>query len=59
VTLPIEIKSDGRNLQIDTHIDIPYVKWGLKNPSNFFFRVSDTVTVEIQASGQLQSAANP
>jgi polyisoprenoid-binding protein YceI len=59
VTLPIEIKSDGRNLQIDTHIDIPYVKWGLKNPSNFFFRVSDTVAIEIQASAHVQFAGNP
>jgi len=59
VTLPIEVKSDGKNLQIATHIDIPYVKWGLKNPSNFFLRVNDTVAIEIQAAGHLQSAGNP
>jgi len=59
VTLPIEVKSDGKNLQIATHIDIPYVKWGLKNPSNFFLRVNDTVGIEIQATGHLQSAGNP
>ena len=58
VTLPADVKSDGKNLQITTHIDIPYVKWGLKNPSNFFFRVGDTVTIEIQAAGHLQSAGN-
>jgi polyisoprenoid-binding protein YceI len=59
VTLPIEVRSDGKNLQIATHIDIPYVKWGLKNPSNFFLRVNDTVAIEIQAAGHLQSAGNP
>jgi polyisoprenoid-binding protein YceI len=58
VTLPADVKSDGKNLQITTHIDIPYVKWGLKNPSNFFFRVGDTVAIEIQAAGHLQSAGN-
>jgi polyisoprenoid-binding protein YceI len=59
LTLPIEVKADGKNLKIATHIDIPYVKWGLKNPSNFFLRVSDTVTIEIQASGRLQLSGNP
>ena len=59
VTLPIEVKSDGKNLRIATHIDIPYVKWGLKNPSNFFLRVSEMVAIEIQATGHLQSAGNP
>jgi polyisoprenoid-binding protein YceI len=59
VTLPVDVKLDGKNLQISTHIDIPYVKWGLKNPSNFFLRVSDTVTIEIQATGHLQVPGNP
>jgi polyisoprenoid-binding protein YceI len=59
VTLPIEITAEGKKLRITTHIDIPYVQWGLKNPSNFFLRVSDKVEVEIQAMGRVQSAANP
>jgi polyisoprenoid-binding protein YceI len=59
VTLPIEVKADGKNLQIATHIDIPYVQWGLKNPSNFFLRVSDKVGIDIQATGRMQTAGNP
>jgi polyisoprenoid-binding protein YceI len=59
VTLPIYIKPDGKNLQIATHIEIPYVQWGLKNPSNFFLRVSDKVAVDIQATGRVQSGGNP
>lgn len=55
VTLPAEIKSSGGNLQISTHIEIPYVQWGMKNPSNFFLRVSDKVEIEIQAAGRVQS----
>jgi|ERR1700722_243638 len=55
VTLPIDVKADGGNLQITTHIEIPYVQWGLKNPSNFLLRVSDKVNIEIQASGRVQS----
>lgn len=59
VTLPVDVKSEGKTLQISTRIDIPYVQWGLKNPSNFFLRVSDTVVIEIQATGRLQSATDP
>jgi polyisoprenoid-binding protein YceI len=55
VTLPIDITMDGRNLQIATHLEIPYVQWGLKNPSNFLLRVSDKVTIDIQAAGRVQS----
>jgi polyisoprenoid-binding protein YceI len=59
VTLPIEITAEGKNLRMVTHIDIPYVQWGLKNPSNFFLRVSDKVVIDIHATGRLQSGANP
>jgi polyisoprenoid-binding protein YceI len=59
VTLPIEITAEGKNLQVVTHIDIPYVQWGLKNPSNFFLRVSDKVAIDIHATGRVQSGANP
>jgi hypothetical protein len=34
---------------------VPYIKWGLKNPSTFIFRVSDTVDISIQAVGQLSA----
>jgi len=59
ITLPVDVKSEGRNLQIATHVEIPYVQWGLKNPSNFFLRVSDKVAIEIQAAGRVQSGGNP
>jgi polyisoprenoid-binding protein YceI len=59
VTLPLEIKANGKNLDITTHMDIPYVQWGLKNPSNFLLHVSETVTIEIQARGRVQTTGNP
>jgi polyisoprenoid-binding protein YceI len=58
VTFPMEVKSEGKNLQITTHIDIPYVQWGLKNPSNFFLRVREVVGIDIHAAGRVQSAGN-
>jgi polyisoprenoid-binding protein YceI len=59
VKLPIEVKADRENLKMTTHIEIPYVHWGLKNPSNFLLRVKDTVVIEIEATGRVQPAGNP
>jgi len=59
VTLPAEVTVNGKNLDITTHMDIPYVKWGLKNPSNFLLHVSEIVSIEIQARGIVQTAGNP
>jgi polyisoprenoid-binding protein YceI len=59
VTVPAEVKASGKNLDITTHMEIPYVKWGLKNPSNFLLHVSETVTIEIQARGIVQATGTP
>ena len=46
---------DGNQLRATAHFSVPYIKWGLKNPSTFIFRVSDTVDISIQAVGQLSA----
>jgi polyisoprenoid-binding protein YceI len=35
------------------HFTIPYVKWGMKNPSALFLRVDDSVQIDIAAAGTL------
>jgi polyisoprenoid-binding protein YceI len=52
VTVPIEIQPSGRQLQMATHITIPYINWGLKNPSTFILRASEKVEIDIHAAGQ-------
>ena len=59
MTLPIDIQPAGRQLQIAAHVTIPYIKWGLKNPSTFILRASDKVEVDIHAVGQLVSDDSP
>jgi len=53
VTLPLDIQPSGRQLRMATHITIPYIKWGLKNPSTFILRASDKVEIDIRAAGQI------
>jgi hypothetical protein len=36
---------------------LPYVAWGLKNPSTFILRVSDKLDLYIDATGRLSQAA--
>lgn len=55
--VPVEIVADGQKLQLAMHFVIPYVQWGLKNPSNFVLHVSDKVDVEIHAAGRMETAA--
>lgn len=57
VSLPIDVVAEGQKLQMTIHYVIPYVQWGLKNPSNFLLRASDKVEVEIHATGRIETAA--
>jgi polyisoprenoid-binding protein YceI len=49
--------SSGSQLQCATKFSIPYVQWGMKDPSNFLLHVGDSVEIEIHASGQITAGA--
>jgi polyisoprenoid-binding protein YceI len=44
----------GSDVAASTSITIPYIQWGMKNPSTFLLKVSDKVEMTIQAAGRLQ-----
>jgi polyisoprenoid-binding protein YceI len=54
VSLPVSLKVDGDHLSAETHFVVPYVQWGLKNPSNFILRVSDKVDISIVTVGRIR-----
>lgn len=53
ITLVVPLQISGNSANFKTQLIIPYVKWGMKNPSTFVLRVSDKVELDIAASGHL------
>ena len=51
VTFPVEISFSGSAWTAKASFQVPYVRWGMKNPSKFFLRVDDVVQVQFHASG--------
>lgn len=59
-SFPVSVQQEGQNLRLSAHLTIPYVQWGLRNPSTFLLRVSDKVIIDINAVGQaVKGEASP
>ena len=57
IELATTVRMDGDQLTASTHFVIPYVEWGLKNPSTLFLHVGDKVAIDIKAVGRLTMPA--
>jgi polyisoprenoid-binding protein YceI len=53
MTLPFEVQTEGGAVTAATRFSVPYVKWGMKNPSTFVLKVNETVDIGIHAVGRL------
>jgi polyisoprenoid-binding protein YceI len=51
VTFPVQVNLTGTAWTAKASFQVPYVKWGMKNPSALFLRVGDTVQVQFHAGG--------
>jgi len=61
ITVPAEVEMSPDSWTATVHFTVPYAKWGMKNPSNIFLRVSDSVAIDMVAAGHVvrHSAASP
>jgi polyisoprenoid-binding protein YceI len=51
ITVPAQVETSGEQWNATIHFAVPYQKWGMKNPSTLFLRVSDTVEIDVVAAG--------
>jgi polyisoprenoid-binding protein YceI len=52
MTLPIQVQMSPDHWEATAHFVVPYTKWGIKNPSTFILRVSESVAIDVHATGQ-------
>jgi polyisoprenoid-binding protein YceI len=56
ITVPAQVKRDGDHWTANVHFTVPYAKWGMKNPSTLFLKVSDTVEIDLSAAGSVTTS---
>jgi polyisoprenoid-binding protein YceI len=55
LTLPVQVEFSENEWSGETTFVVPYVKWGMKNPSNVLLRVKDSVTLTVKAAGRVRA----
>ena len=57
ITLPAEVEAANGQYTATLHFVVPYVQWGMKNPSTLILRVSDKVNITIRTIARPSAAS--
>ena len=58
VSLPAKVEVKDGRVKAETRLAIPFVDWGMKDPSVLFLRVDKVVSVKVLAEGRLEGAGS-
>ena len=53
IPVPVEVHVEGETWTAKAVFQVPYARWGMKNPSVLFLRVANFVDVQFHAGGSL------
>jgi polyisoprenoid-binding protein YceI len=53
LTVPAEVEMFPDHWTATLHFAVPYVNWGIKNPSTLFLKVSESVDIDLTAMGSV------
>jgi polyisoprenoid-binding protein YceI len=53
IAIPILVHLDGTTATAKAHFVVPYVQWGLKNPSFLIWKAEDDVAIDLSLAGRL------
>ncbi|KAA6456480.1 YceI family protein [Acidobacteria bacterium AB60] len=57
ITVPMQVHIEGSSLTAKGKFVVPYVKWGLKDPSVFILKVAKEVQIDLTLVGSLSPAS--
>ena len=50
MTVPVDVQAAAGLYNATAHFTVPYIEWGMKNPSNFLLKVSDKVDITVRTT---------
>lgn len=53
ITVPMKIHIEGAGATAKGHFVVPYVQWGLKNPSFLIWKADDDVAIDLNLVGHV------
>ena len=59
LTIPMQLHIDGAKVTVKGQFVVPYVRWGLKNPSFLIWKAESDVTVELNLVGSVKNEIQP
>ena len=58
VTIPAQVEMLPDRWNATLRFSVPYVKWGMKNPSTLFLKVTESVEIDVNATGNISHDAS-
>ena len=53
ITIPMLVHLEGTAARANAHFAVPYIQWGLKDPSFLFWKADHDVTIDLFLTGRL------